>query len=125
MEQLKNDYSTGIVDVLLLQATLDFKANRVDEALATLASVNAEHQLTAGLAALQLLLEKREFDQAITHLEKMLKKYFHLGLLGSLVSLHTARGDQDKAFALVKQAMDQLSKTKVRRSFIMLSNLII
>ena len=112
MEQLKKDYPNGIIDVLLLQATLDFKANRIDQALATLASVSSEHSLNAGLAALQLLLEKREFDQAIDHLEKMLKKHFHLGLLGSLVSLHTSRGDQDKAFALVKQAMDQLSKTK-------------
>jgi tetratricopeptide (TPR) repeat protein len=100
--------------VLLLQATLEFKANRLEEALATLASSKPDSALTAGLAALQLLLEKREFDRAITHLEQLLKQHFRLRLLGSLVSLHSARGQRDKAISLVNEALDKFNKTKVR-----------
>jgi hypothetical protein len=40
------------------------------------------------------------FDQAITQLENMLKRHFHLSQLDSLVSLHTSRGDQGQAFFL-------------------------
>ncbi len=99
---------------MLLQAALEFKANRLEEALATLASAKPDSALTAGLAALQLLLEKREFDRAITHLEQLLKQHFRLGLLGSLVSLHSARGQRDKAISLVNEALDKFNKTKVR-----------
>lgn len=113
IDQLKKDYPEGVIDVLLLQASLEFKANRVDDALATLASAKSDSALTAGLAALQFLLEKREFDRAITHLEQLLKLNFRLGLLGSLVSLHSARGEREKAISLVNQALDKFSKTKV------------
>lgn len=112
MDQLKKDYPGGLAEILLLQAALEFKANKMDDALATLASAKPEFSLTAGLAALQFLLEKKEYDRAIRHLEEMLKKDFKLGLLGSLVSLHNARGERDRAVALVKQAMDKFSKTK-------------
>ncbi|XP_046657297.1 signal recognition particle subunit SRP72-like [Daphnia pulicaria] len=112
IEELKKDYPEGIIEVLLLQATLEFKANRLEEALATLASSKPDSALTAGLAALQLLLEKREFDRAITHLEQLLKQHFRLGLLGSLVSLHSARGQRDKAISLVNEALDKFNKTK-------------
>lgn len=113
MEQLKKDYPGGLPEILLLQAAMEFKANKMEDALATLASAKAEFSLTAGLAALQFLLEKKEYDRAIRHLEELLKKDFKLGLLGSLVSLHNARGERDRAVALVKQAMDKFSKTKV------------
>ena len=99
--------------MLLLQASLDFKANKLDDALATLASAKPDFALTAGLATLQLLLEKREFERAITHLEQMLKQNFRLGLLGSLASIHSARGERERAVALVNQAMEQVNKTKV------------
>lgn len=114
IDQLKKAYPEGLVEVLLLQAALDFKANKLEEALSTLASAKPECALTAGLAALQLLLEKREFDRAIAQLESMLKQNFRLGLLGSLASIHSSRGERERAIALVNQAMDQVNKTKVR-----------
>lgn len=113
IEELKKTYPDGIIEVLLLQATLEYKANRLEEALATLASAKPDSALIAGLAALQLLLEKREFDRATAHLEQLLKQHFRLGLLGSLVSLHSARGQRDKAISLVNEALDKFNKTKV------------
>lgn len=112
IEELKKTYPDGIIEVLLLQATLEYKANRLEEALATLASAKPDSALIAGLAALQLLLEKREFDRATAHLEQLLKQHFRLGLLGSLVSLHSARGQRDKAISLVNEALDKFNKTK-------------
>ena len=113
IEQLKKEYPGGLVDILLLQATLEFKANKLNDALATLASAKPDASLTAGLATLQLLLEKREYDRAIDHLQEMLKQNFRLGLLGSLASIHSSRGERDRAVALVSQAMDQVNKAKV------------
>lgn len=113
IDQLKKDYPEGLVEVLLLQASLEFKANRLDNALATLSSAKTDSALAAGLAGLQFLLEKKEFDRAIAHVEELLKSNFRLGLLGSLVSLHSTRGDRDKAISLVNQALDKFSKTKV------------
>ncbi len=110
------------MEILLLQASLEFKANRLEDALSTLAAAKPDGALTAGLAALQFLLEKREFDRAITHLEQLLKQHFRLGLLGSLVSLHSARGQRDKAISLVNQALDKFNKTKVGHGFTYLTN---
>ena len=118
IDQLKKDYPDGLVEILLLQASLEFKANRLEDALATLATAKPDGALTAGLAALQFLLEKREFDRAIAHVEQLLKQHFRLGLLGSLVSLHSARGQRDKARSLVNQALDKFNKTKVWRVFV-------
>ena len=104
MDDLKKEYPGGLLELTLLQATLDFKANRLENALATLASTNPEDELIAGLAGLQFLLEKREFDRSVSHLELLLKKHFRLGLVGSLVSLYSARGERDRAIGLVNQA---------------------
>jgi len=112
MDQLKKDYPGGLLELTLLQAAFDFKANRLEDALATLASTNPEDELIAGLAGLQFLLEKREFDRAVTHLEALLTKHFRLGILGSLVSLHTARGERNQAIDLVNQTLDRFNKTK-------------
>lgn len=95
---------------------MEFKANRMDDALTTLSSAKPDSALTAALAALQLLLEKREIDRAITHVEDLLKNHFRLGLLGSLVSLYSSRGERDKAISLVNQALDKFNKTKVSLS---------
>ena len=113
MDQLKKDYPGGLLELTLLQAAFDFKANRLEDALTTLASTNPEDELIAGLAGLQFLLEKREFDRAVSHLEGLLTKHFRLGILGSLVSLHTARGERDQAINLVNQTLDRFNKTKV------------
>jgi len=112
MDQLKKDYPGGLLELTLLQAAFDFKANRLEDALTTLASTNPEDELIAGLAGLQFLLEKREFDRAVSHLEGLLTKHFRLGILGSLVSLHTARGERDQAINLVIQTLDRFNKTK-------------
>ena len=113
MEQLKKDFPGGLLELTLLQAAIEFKANRLEDALATLNATNAEDELIAGLAGLQFLLEKREFDRAIVHLETLLTKHFRLGLLGSLVSLHTAKGQRNEAVSLVNQTLDRFNKTKV------------
>merc|ERR1712071_429426 len=112
MEQLKKDFPGGLLELTLLQAAIEFKANRLEDALATLNATNAEDELIAGLAGLQFLLEKREFDRAIVHLETLLTKHFRLGLLGSLVSLHTAKGQRNEAVSLVNQTLDRFNKTK-------------
>lgn len=117
IDQLKKDYPDGITEILLLQASLEYKANRLEEALSTLAS-NSRCTLMAGLAALQFLLEKREFDRAITHLEQLLKQHFRLGLLGSLASLYSARGQREKALSLVNQTLDKFNKTKVCQRYL-------
>jgi signal recognition particle subunit SRP72 len=100
----------------LLQAVLDAKANRLEDGLQTLSqfasSASAEAALTVGLASLQLLLEKKDVERAVTLLEQLLQKNFRLGLLGALVSLHTGRGQRDKAIGFVNQALDKINREK-------------
>ena len=118
IEQMKRDYPDGILELVLLQASLDSKVNRIEDGLQALsryaasATTGEEAALTAGLASLQILLEKKHVDRAVALLEQMLAKNFRLGLLGSLVSLFVARGQRDQAVSLVDQALKRANQDK-------------
>ena len=121
IEQLRKEYPAGLVELVLLQASLDSKSNRLEEALTTLTqfsqSASLEAGLTAALASLQLLLERRQVERAIGVLEKIVSQHLRLGILGSLVSLYSADGQRERAVNLVNQALDKVSKQKDKASF--------
>ena len=109
MEQLRKDATKLPLEVALLQAWLDAKANRFEEALAALAELGgqADAALTSGLARLQLLLERRDVERAAALLKQLLVDHFSLGLLGALVSLLAAGGQRAPAVALVDDALQR------------------
>lgn len=109
VEQLRKDATKLPLEVALLQAWLDAKANRFEEALAALAELGgqADAALTSGLARLQLLLERRDVERAAALLKQLLVDHFSLGLLGALVSLLAAGGQRAPAVALVDDALQR------------------
>ncbi|KAJ8670497.1 hypothetical protein QAD02_001756 [Eretmocerus hayati] len=108
------DYPDMIVEAVTIQAVQLAREGKAKEAVKLLnEQAKGENYLSIKLACLQLLLNNEERDEAIKLLENMTETEKALpGIVSTLVTLHMAGGNREKASAVLKNAVNYYKKNK-------------
>lgn len=107
------------VEAVTVQAVQLAKEGKAKEAVKLLEEhAKGENYLPIKLACLQLLLSNEEKNEAIKILENLSETEKALpGIVSTLVTLHTATGDREKASAVLKNAVNYYKNNKVNYIF--------
>ena len=109
------DYPDKIIDAAIVQSVQLAKEGKAKEAVKLLNEyAKDENYLPIKLACIQLLLSNEDREEAIQILENLTEIEKSLpGIVSTLVTLHMANGDRDKASAVLKNAVNYYKKNKV------------
>ncbi|OXU27091.1 hypothetical protein TSAR_008396 [Trichomalopsis sarcophagae] len=108
------DYPDMSIEATTVQAVQLAREGKAKEAVTLLdKQAKGEHYLPTKLACVQLLLSNDEREEAIKVLESLTETEKSLpGIVSTLVTLHMADGNRDRASAVLKNAVNYYKKNK-------------
>lgn len=115
------DYPDLTIEATTVQAVQLAREGKAKEAVTLLdKQAKGEHYLPTKLACVQLLLSNEERAEAIKILENLTETEKSLpGIVSTLVTLHMANNDRDRASAVLKNAVNYYKKNKVFLKFLL------